>query len=83
MGTLGEAEMTDAMRAADALVIMKIGRNLPKVRRALLASGKAERAVLVEFASMDGQNVRPLAEVTENKLPYFSIIIVHGQGRRP
>lgn len=83
MGTLGEAEMTDAMRAADALVIMKIGRNLPKVRRALLASGKAERAVLVEFASMDGQNVRPLAEVTEDKLPYFSIIIVHGQGRRP
>ena len=83
MGTLGEDALTQAMAAADALVVMKIGRNLEKVRRALVASGKAERAFVVEFASMDGQRVRALDEVSENKLPYFSIIIVHGQGRRP
>ena len=83
MGTLDEATLTRAMADADALVVMKIGRNLPKVRRALEASGKAARAVLVEYASMDGQTVRPLSEVTEDNLPYFSIIVVHGQGRRP
>ena len=83
MGTLDEATLTRAMTDADALVVMKIGRNLPKVRRALEASGKAARAVLVEYASMDGQTVRPLSEVTEDNLPYFSIIVVHGQGRRP
>lgn len=83
MGTLDEESLTDAMTRADALVVMKIGRNLPKVRRALQAAGKYDRAVLVEYASMEGQTVRPLAEYTEETLPYFSIIVVHGQGRRP
>jgi precorrin-2/cobalt-factor-2 C20-methyltransferase len=83
MGTLDEASLTDAMTRADALVIMKIGRNLPKVRRALQAAGKEHRAVLVEYASMEGQTVRPLSEFDGETLPYFSIIVVHGQGRRP
>ncbi|WP_299846333.1 precorrin-2 C(20)-methyltransferase [uncultured Roseovarius sp.] len=83
MGTLEEDTLTQAMSAADALIVMKIGRNLPKVRRALKAAGKADRAVLVEYASMTGQTIRPLAEVNGETLPYFSIIVVHGQGRRP
>ena len=83
MGTLDEQTLTKAIGDADALVIMKIGRNLPKVRRALDAAGKADRAVLIEYASMEGETVRPLSEYTEEKLPYFSIIVVHGQGRRP
>lgn len=83
MGTLDEETLTQAIRAADALVVMKIGRNLPKVRRALEAAGKADAAVLVEFASMSGERTRHLNEVEETKLPYFSIILVHGRGRRP
>lgn len=83
MGTLDEVTMTDAMTRADALVVMKIGRNLPTVRRALAAAGKADRAVLVEYASMDGQTVQPLSAYHKETLPYFSIIVVHGQGRRP
>ena len=83
MGTLNEQTLTKAIEAADALVIMKIGRNLPKVRRALDAACKADRAVLIEYASMDGETVRPLAEFDGETLPYFSIILVHGQGRRP
>ena len=71
------------MQQADALVVMKIGRNLPKVRRALEAAGKTERAVLVQYASMEGQRLCALADFAEAKVPYFSIIIVHGQGRRP
>ena len=83
MGTLDEALLTDAMTRADALVVMKIGRNLPKVRRALAAAGKTDRAVLIEYASMEGQTVCPLSEFCGETLPYFSIIVVHGQGRRP
>ncbi|ABG33288.1 precorrin-2 C(20)-methyltransferase [Roseobacter denitrificans] len=83
MGTLDEETLTKAMTEADALVVMKIGRNLPKVRRALAAAGKAERAILVKYASMEGQEICPLAEFGAETLPYFSIIIVHGQGRRP
>ena len=83
MGTLDEETLTKAMSDADALVVMKIGRNLPKVRRALAAAGKAERAILVKYASMEGQEICPLSEFDAQTLPYFSIIIVHGQGRRP
>ncbi|MEJ6392826.1 precorrin-2 C(20)-methyltransferase [Gymnodinialimonas sp. 2305UL16-5] len=83
MGTLDEATLTKAMAEADALVVMKIGRNLAKVRRALDASGKADRAVLVQFAAMEGQSITPLCEFDGATLPYFSIILVHGQGRRP
>lgn len=83
MGTLPEDALTRTMEQADALVVMKIGRNLAKVRRALHAAGKADRAILVEYASMTGQKVQPLLHYDGATLPYFSIIVVHGQGRRP
>ncbi|MBY6122121.1 MULTISPECIES: precorrin-2 C(20)-methyltransferase [Mameliella] len=83
MGTLPLAELTRGALDADALVVMKIGRNLPKIREALQAAGKMDRAWLVEYASMEGQTVMPLAEASDRVSPYFSIVIVHGQGRRP
>ncbi len=84
MGTLDEAALADHMRAADALVVMKIGRNLPKIRAALRQVGREAAAWFVEYASMPGQTVRRLTEVPEDyTAPYFSIVIVHGQGRRP
>jgi precorrin-2/cobalt-factor-2 C20-methyltransferase len=62
---------------------MKLGRNLAKVRRAVAAAGLLERAWLVENAAMPGQAVLPLAETEGRAAPYFSIVVVHGQGRRP
>lgn len=82
MGTLPEAELVRNMLNADALVVMKIGRNIDKVRRALKQAGKYDAAWLVEYASMTGQTVRPLREAEGKVTPYFSIVIVHGQGRR-
>jgi precorrin-2/cobalt-factor-2 C20-methyltransferase len=83
MGTLPEADLIRHMQAADALVIMKTGRNLPKVRRALAAAGRLDAAWLVERGTMPGQKVQPLAEAPEAECPYFAIVLVHGQGRRP
>ena len=84
MGTLDETDLAKHMAQADALVVMKIGRNLPKIRRALATAGCADRAWFVEYASMPEQTVRQLSEVPEDHIaPYFSIVIVHGQGRRP
>lgn len=83
MGTLPEDVLTDHMRRADALVVMKIGRNIAKIRRALRAAGRYEDAWLVEHASTPDQSMQMLAEAGDRITPYFSIIIVHGQGRRP
>ena len=83
MGTLPEAELVRHMRQADALAIMKTGRNLPRVRRALAAAGRLEDAWLVERGTMPGQRVLRLAEADPADCPYFAIVLVHGQGRRP
>ena len=83
MGTLPEAELTRRMAGSDAIVVMKIGRLLPKVREALDAAGRLDAAWLVECASMAEERVIPLAEAGDRTVPYFSIVIVHGQGRRP
>jgi len=82
MGTLPEAELARRMAGSDAVVVMKLGRNLDKVRRALAAAGRDGAAWLVECATMHGERVRPLADA-EGTVPYFSIVVVHGQGRRP
>ena len=84
MGTLGEEVLVRHMAATDALVVMKVGRNLAKVRRALEEAGKSNAAWLVECAAMADQCVTPLGDVPSDYTPpYFSIVLVHGQGRRP
>ena len=83
MGTLPEADLVRHMQSADALVVMKTGRNLPKVRRALEAAGRLDKAWLVERGTMPNQRVVPLAEVDGSDCPYFAIVLVHGHGRRP
>jgi precorrin-2/cobalt-factor-2 C20-methyltransferase len=82
-GTMDEGAMVAAMRAADALAVMKTGRNLPRVRRALAAAGRLEAALLVERGTMPGQRIARLAEVAGEDCPYFAIVLVPGQGRRP
>lgn len=83
MGTLNAEELTAQMKNTDALVVMKIGRNIDKVRTALKDAGKYDDAWLVEYASMPEQTVQKLSLSKDRAVPYFSIIIVHGQGRRP
>jgi precorrin-2/cobalt-factor-2 C20-methyltransferase len=82
MATLPEAELVRRIRDTDALVVMKIGRNLPKLRRALESTGKLQQAWLIERGTMPGQKVQRLVDAGES-VPYFSIAVVHGQGRRP
>jgi precorrin-2/cobalt-factor-2 C20-methyltransferase len=82
-GTLPEAELTRRLSSTDAAVVMKLGRNLPKVRAALKSAGLLERAIYVERATMAEEKIIPLPELPEDMdAPYFSLIIVPGQGRR-
>lgn len=83
MGTLPRETLVAQMQQADALVIMKIGRNIDKIRTALREAERFDQAWLVEYASMPNQTVQKLSEADDKITPYFSIIIVHGNGRRP
>ncbi|WP_332694552.1 precorrin-2 C(20)-methyltransferase [Bosea sp. (in: a-proteobacteria)] len=81
-GTLAEGELTRRLADTDAAVIMKLGRNLPKVRRALQGAGLINRAIYVERATMADQRVLRLADKRDDEAPYFSMILVPGEGRR-
>lgn len=80
--TLPQAELTRRIADTDALVVMKIGRNLAKLKAALEAAGRLSDAWLVEHGTMAAERVVLLAGV-EGPVPYFSIALIHGQGRRP
>lgn len=83
MATLPEDILAKRLADTDAAVVMKIGRNLPKLCKALRAAGMMDRAWLVQCATMKEEEVAPLADVCDSIPPYFSIVVVHGRGRRP
>jgi precorrin-2/cobalt-factor-2 C20-methyltransferase len=82
-GTMTEAALHRALLGVDAAVIMKLGRNLAKVRSVLTTLGRADRAIYVERGTMAGSRVLPLSEIADGAAPYFSMILVPGrQGPR-
>ena len=81
-GTLGEEQLTRRLVETDAAVIMKVGKNLAKVRRAVEAAGMMSRAIYVERGTMRGEQVMPLSECPDARGPYFSMVLIPGQGRR-
>lgn len=83
MGTLSESDLTRHIAAADAAVVMKTGRNLPRIARAITAAGRMNDAWLVVRGTMPTQQVMPLAKADLAACPYFATVLVHGNGRRP
>ncbi|WP_431310983.1 precorrin-2 C(20)-methyltransferase [Methylobacterium nigriterrae] len=81
--TLPAAALAERLRGTDAAVIMKLGRHLPKVRGCLAETGLLARAVYVERGTMAGERVVALADKPDDEAPYFSMVLVPGEGRRP
>jgi precorrin-2/cobalt-factor-2 C20-methyltransferase len=77
-GTMGEQELTRRLADTEAAVIMKVGRNLPKIRRALEAAGRLGDALYVERGTMANAAMVKLAERGEGDAPYFSLVLVPG-----
>jgi precorrin-2/cobalt-factor-2 C20-methyltransferase len=82
-GTLPEYELERRLADADAAVVMKIGRHLAKVRRALDRAGRLERAIYVERGTMTNAAVMPLIDKLDTYAPYFAIVLVPGWEARP
>jgi precorrin-2/cobalt-factor-2 C20-methyltransferase len=80
-GTLSEQRLAELLSHCDAAVIMKVGRNLAKIRAALVRAGRAERAVYAERGTMTGERILPLAAMDGERAPYFSMILVPGRQR--
>jgi precorrin-2/cobalt-factor-2 C20-methyltransferase len=81
--TLLEGELARRLADADAAVVMKVGRHLPKLRRALACSGRLDRAIYVERGTMADAVMMPLAAKADDEAPYFAVVLVPGWERRP
>jgi precorrin-2/cobalt-factor-2 C20-methyltransferase len=78
--TIHPKRLAGILQQCDRVVVMKVGRHLDKIKEALAAARMSETAILVENATLQGQRVRPLSVVTEQQVPYFSLIIAGRKG---
>ena len=82
-GTLSAALLIKKLSESDAAVVMKLGSNFAKVREAIRDAGLMERAIYVERGTMAAEIVMPLKDHTGEVAPYFAMVLVPGNGRRP
>ena len=76
--TLPAEELERRLADCDAAVVMKLGRHLPKVRRALERTGQLARAIYVERGTMPDAAMMRLAEKKDDTAPYFAVVLVPG-----
>jgi len=82
-GTLPEYELERRLADANAAVVMKIGRHLAKVRRALDRAGRLDRAIYVERGTMANASVMKLTDKLDTCAPYFAVVLVPGWEQQP
>ncbi len=80
-GTMEAGVLAARLAGTDAAVIMKVGRNMPKIRGALDRAGLTGRAMYVERGTMAGTRTVPLAALPDGPAPYFSLVLVPGRQR--
>lgn len=81
--TLDEDALAERLAGTDAAVVMKLGGNFAKLRRAMQRAGVLARAIYVERGTMAGERIMPFIDKSDDAAPYFSMALVPGQGRRP
>jgi precorrin-2/cobalt-factor-2 C20-methyltransferase len=81
--TLGEAALRSRFAGSDAIAVIKVGRNLAKVRRALAEAGRLAAAVYVERGTMADALIAPLADKPDDGAPYFAVVLVPGREPSP
>ena len=76
--TLPAAELARRFAQSDAVAVMKIGRHLAKVRRALADAGRLAGAIYVENGTTAQAHAVPLAHKPDDSAPYFAVVLVAG-----
>jgi precorrin-2/cobalt-factor-2 C20-methyltransferase len=77
-GTMDADMLAARLAICEAAVIMKVGRNLAKIRQVLASAGKLDRAVYVERGTMPEERIIKLAEKPDDAAAYFAVVLVPG-----
>jgi precorrin-2/cobalt-factor-2 C20-methyltransferase len=79
--TLEAAVLRARLAECDGAAIIKLGRHFAKVRDVLGELGLADNARYVEHATMANQRMAKLDQVAADRVPYFSMVLVHSRGQ--
>ena len=74
--TLEDEAVRERLKQAETVVIMKLGRHLPRIRALLEEEVLTGRALYVSHASLPHQHAVSLSEAPD-EAPYFSMIILY------
>ncbi len=75
-GPLDDDALSARIDSADAIVMMKVGRHISRIKSILAAKGLLDNALYVSHASLPQEHAVPLVDAPE-KAPYFSIILLY------
>jgi len=73
--------LRSGIESADSLAIMKVGRHFERVRTLINEMGLADKAHYIERATLPNEKIKPLNDVSEDSVPYFSMILIHKRGQ--
>jgi precorrin-2/cobalt-factor-2 C20-methyltransferase len=75
-GSLPEKELAQRIKDSDTAVIMKVGKNLSKIRAVVRKMKLDACAVYAERATLPEQRIIPFEDLKEESAPYFSMVLV-------
>lgn len=81
-GPLEDEAIAKQFRNCESAAIIKVGRHFGRLRKLIEAEGLTSAAVYIERATLQQERIVPLADVPENRAPYFSMILID-KGSRP
>jgi precorrin-2/cobalt-factor-2 C20-methyltransferase len=73
--TAGAAVLKDALNGPGTVVAYKFGRQAHEVAEALRVTGRLEDAVWGSALGLEGESIRPAADLGGEPLPYLSTLI--------
>ncbi len=74
--TLPDDDLERHLTAAGAAAILKVGRHLPRLKALLARLGLTDQSHYVAHATRADECALPLAALTDEEAPYFSMILV-------
>ena len=75
-GPLEDSKLRARIEIADGVVIMKLGRHMPRVRALLTDMGLVNRTLYVSHASLEHETRCHLADAPDDA-PYFSMLLIY------
>lgn len=74
--TLAADVLAARLAGADAVAVLKVGRHFAKLKRVIVEAGLAGNAQVIERIGFADQRCRCLAEIGDEAIPYFSIVLI-------